>query len=263
MSSAAFFDLDKTIIAKSSTLAFRRHMYRAGLLNRRMLLRMAIAQSFYVLFGADHDQMERVREQLMALIKGWDAHQVREIVAETLEEVVAPLVYAEALFLIDEHHREGRRVVIISSSPAEVVEPLAAYLGVDDVVATRVGIDDEGRYSGELEFYAYGPGKAEAVQALAERHGFDLNESYAYSDSATDLPLMEAVGNPIAVNPDRELRKEAEANEWPIVEFKLPVDLRPRLGEIPKPVPIISGAALASGVAAAIAVAILRSRKRT
>ena len=258
---AAFFDLDKTIIAKSSTLAFRRHMYRAGLLNRRTLLRMAVAQFFYVLFGADHSQMERVRDALMALIKGWDAHQVKQIVAETLEDVVAPLVFAEALFLIDEHHREGRQVVVVSSSPVEIAEPLAKYLGIDDVIATRVAVDEEGRYSGELEFYAYGPGKAEALDIMAAG-GTDLAASYAYSDSHTDLPLLEKVGNPVAVNPDRELRKVAEENDWPIMEFKLPVDMRTRLSEIPKPVPIISGAAVASAIAAFVAVAVVRARRK-
>ena len=261
MPAAAFFDLDKTIIAKSSTLAFRHHMYKAGLLNRRMLLRMAVAQFFYVLFGADHSQMERVREALMALIKGWDSHQLEEIVSETLEDVVRPLVYAEALFLIDEHHREGRRVVIVSSSPVEIVQPLARYLGLDEVIATRAATDEDGRYTGELEFYSYGPTKAEALQAMADQ-GLDLAASYAYSDSATDLPMLEAVGHPVAVNPDRELRKFAEEHEWPIMEFKLPVDLRTRLAEIPKPPPVISGAAVASAIAAGVAIAILKSRRR-
>jgi len=258
---AAFFDLDKTIIAKSSTLAFRRHMYKAGLLNRRTLLRMAVAQFFYVLFGADHSQMERVREALMALIKGWDSRQLEEIVAETLESVVAPLVYAEALFLIDEHHREGRKVVIVSSSPVEIVKPLAGYLGVDDVIATRAAVDDQGLYTGELEYYAYGPTKAEALHQL-EEEGIDLSESYAYSDSQTDLPLLEAVGHPVVVNPDRELRKIADEREWPVREFTLAVDLRTRLAEMPKPDPIISSAALATGIAAVLAVVLLRARRK-
>jgi HAD superfamily hydrolase (TIGR01490 family) len=257
----AFFDLDKTIIAKSSTLAFRRHMYKAGLLNRRTLLVMAVAQFFYVLFGADHSQMERVRESLMALIKGWDSHQLAEIVDETLEDVVAPLVYAEALFLIDEHHREGRRVIIVSSSPEEIVRPLARYLGVDDVIATRAAIDEDGLYTGELEYYAYGPTKADAVHEL-EAEGLDLAASYAYSDSHTDLPLLEAVGHPVAVNPDRELRKAADENGWPIREFHLAVDLRTRLAEMPKPDPIISGAAFVAGAAAAIAFVMLRAKRR-
>lgn len=259
---AAFFDLDKTIIAKSSTLAFRRHMYKAGLLNRRILLKMAVAQFFYELFGATHSQMERVRETLMALIKGWDSYQLKEIVAETLESVVAPLVYAEALFLIDEHHREGRRVIIVSSSPMEIVEPLARYLGVDDVIATRAAVDEHGLYTGDLEFYAYGPTKAEALHAL-EAEGLDLSASYAYSDSHTDLPLLEAVGNPVAVNPDRELRKVAEERDWPIREFNLAVDLRTRLADIPKPAPVVSGAAVATGIAAILAVVLLRARRKT
>ena len=261
---AAFFDLDKTIIAKSSTLAFRRHMYKAGLLNRRTLLRMAVAQFFYVLFGADHSQMERVREQMMALIKGWDSHQLEEIVAETLEDVVAPLVYAEALFLIDEHHREGRRVIIVSSSPVEIVQPLARYLGienVDNVIATRAAVDSEGLYTGELQYYAYGPTKADALHEL-EATGLDLSASYAYSDSHTDLPLLEAVGHPVAVNPDRELRRAAEENEWPIREFHLAVDLRTRLAEMPRPAPVVSGAAVATGIAAAIAFVLLKARKK-
>ena len=258
---AAFFDLDKTIIAKSSTLAFRRHMYKAGMLNRRTLLGMAVAQFFYVLFGADHSQMERVRESLMVLIKGWDSHQLEEIVDETLQDVVAPLVYAEALFLIDEHHREGRRVYIVSSSPVEIVQPLARYLGIDHVIATRAAVDEEGLYTGELEYYAYGPTKADALHEL-EAEGIDLAASYAYSDSQTDLPLLEAVGHPVAVNPDRELRKAAEENDWPIREFHLAVDLRTRLAEMPKPDPVISGAAFAAGVAAVIAAVVLKGKRK-
>jgi HAD superfamily hydrolase (TIGR01490 family) len=257
----AFFDLDKTIIAKSSTLAFRRHMYKAGMLNRRTLLRMAVAQFFYVMFGADHSQMERVREALVALIKGWDSHQLEEIIHETLEDVVAPLVYAEALFLIDEHHREGRRVIIVSSSPIEIVQPLAKYLGVADVIATRAAVDEDGLYTGELAYYAYGPTKADAVHEL-EAQGLDLSESYAYSDSYTDLPLLEAVGHPVAVNPDRDLRKAAEENGWPIREFRLAVDLRTRLAEMPKPDPVISGAAFAAGAAAVAVFVLLRGKRR-
>jgi phosphoserine phosphatase len=174
---------------------------------------------------------------------------------------VAPLVYAEALFLIDEHHREGRKVLIVSSSPVEIVQPLAGYLGVDDVIATRAAVDEEGLYTGELEYYAYGPTKAEALHRL-EAEGLDLTASYAYSDSHTDLPLLEAVGNPVAVNPDRELRKIAEEREWPIREFRLAVDLRTRLAEMPKPDPVISGAALATSIAAVLAVILLRSRRK-
>src|SRR5687768_358209 len=120
---AAFFDLDKTIIAKSSTLAFSGPLFRAGLLNRTSLLKAGIAQAYYQMFGADHDQLERVRQELADLTKGWDKIEIERLVAETVDEVVAPLVYAEALVIIDQHQRAGRRVVVISSSPVEIVKP--------------------------------------------------------------------------------------------------------------------------------------------
>jgi len=210
MAEAAFFDLDKTIIAKSSTLAFTGKLHKAGLLGRKTLMRAALSQTFYVLFGADHDQLEKTREMLMTLTKGWDKAEIEALVEETLDEVVAPLVFAEALFLIDEHMREGRRVFIVSASPEEVVRPLAHYIGVQDVIATRARVDDKGRYTGEVELYAYAEAKAEAIRAVAEEQDIDLAGSYAYSDSATDLPMMHTVGHPVAVNPDKELRDACE-----------------------------------------------------
>jgi len=259
---AAFFDLDKTVIAKSSTLAFSRPFYRAGLLNKRTLLKAGVAQAVYMMVGADHDQLEKVRGQLMHLTRGWDAGQIRQLVRETVDEVVAPLVFAEALAIIDEHRREGRRVVIISASPDEVVKPLARYLGADHVIATRSQVDEQGRYTGEIDFYAYGPGKAQAIADLAAEWNLDLSLCYAYSDSITDLPMMEAVGHPVAVNPDKELREAAEERGWPIMQFERPVTLRTRLATLPKPVPIISGAALATATAGAITLWVLRMRRR-
>src|SRR3954453_12344649 len=120
---AAFFDLDKTIIAKSSTLAFSRSFYQGGLINRRAVLRSGYAQFVYLAGGADHDQMERMRAYLSAMCTGWDVQQVRDIVAETLHDLIDPMVYDEAAELIEEHHEAGRDVVIVSSSGAEGVEP--------------------------------------------------------------------------------------------------------------------------------------------
>lgn len=262
MSAAAFFDLDKTIIARSSTLAFASRLNRAGLLSKRALLKAAIAQSYYRMFGADHDQLERIREELGDMTRGWDRDQIRELISETVEEVVSPLVYAEALFLIDDHQRQGRPVVIISSSPVEVVEPLGRYLGADEVIGTVSEVDDDGRYTGALEFYAYGEGKAEAIRRMASERGFDLADCYAYSDSATDLPMLELVGHPVAINPDKELKEIATERKWPILDFERAVTLRTRLETIPAPVPVISGAALVAGVAAGLAVWALRNRRR-
>jgi HAD superfamily hydrolase (TIGR01490 family) len=260
---AAFFDLDKTIIAKSSTLAFGRSFYNGGLINRRAVLRTAYAQFVYLAGGADHDQMERMRQFLSSMATGWDVEQVKEIVAETLHELIDPLIYSEAAALIAEHKAAGRDVVIVSTSGSEVVEPIAEMLGADLAVGTRMAVDDEGRYSGEIEFYAYAENKAKAVLELAAERGYDLSRSFAYSDSATDIPMLEAVGHAYAVNPDRTLRKEALTREWPVLVFDKPVALRSRVGELAAK-PAVSGTAL--GLALAVAGTIwwlgTRSRRR-
>lgn len=231
---AAFFDLDKTIIAKSSALAFSRPFYQGGLINRRAVLKSAYAQFVFLVGGADHDQMEKMRQYLSALTRGWNVQQVREIVAETLHELIDPIIYEEAASLIEQHHAAGRDVVIVSSSGSEVVEPIGRLLGADHAIATRLKVED-GCYTGEIEYYAYAENKAAAIRELAAEQGYDLPESYAYSDSSTDLPLLEAVGHPSAVNPDRALRKEATAREWPVLVFNRPVELRSRLPEFSAP----------------------------
>ncbi|HEX9978881.1 MAG TPA: HAD-IB family hydrolase [Acidimicrobiia bacterium] len=258
MQQAAFFDLDKTVIARSSALAFTGHLYKAGMLGRPALLKAAISQLMYVLFGADESQLDKTRDALLALTKGWDQAEVERIVSEALEDVVAPLVYAEALFLVDEHMREGRRVFIVSASPEEVVRPLARYIGVTEVIATKAKVDADGRYTGEVELYAYGKQKADAVKALATAEGISLPDSYAYSDSMTDLPLLETVGHPHAVNPERELKALAEQRGWPVLEFRRQVSLAKRLT---RPVPLISGATVAMVIGAAIAWAMVRKRR--
>jgi HAD superfamily hydrolase (TIGR01490 family) len=255
MTGAAFFDLDKTVIAKSSTLAFTGKLHKAGMLGRRALLRAAIGQAVYVLFGADEDQLQKARDALLTLTKGWGQDEVEQIVTETLDEVVAPLVYAEALFLIDEHLRDGRRVYIVSASPEEVVRPLAHYIGVEDVIATRPKVDEQGHYTGEVDFYAFGPAKADEVRRIAEAEGIDLAASFAYSDSVTDVPLLEAVGQPHAVNPDRELRDIAKERGWPILDFRRQVALR---SPLTRPVPLISAGAMATALGAAVAWYLMR-----
>ncbi|ARP70890.1 inhibition of morphological differentiation protein [Streptomyces pluripotens] len=250
---AAFFDLDKTVIAKSSTLTFSKSFYQGGLINRRAALRTAYAQFVFLAGGLDHDQMERVREYLSALCRGWNVQQVREIVAETLHDLIDPIIYDEAASLVEEHHMAGRDVVIVSTSGAEVVEPIGELLGADRVVATRMVVGEDGCFTGEIEYYAYGPTKAEAVRELALSEGYDLDRCYAYSDSATDLPMLQAVGHPHAVNPDRALRREANARGWPVLEFRRPVPLKKRLPTLSVPPRPALVAAAAIGAAAATA----------
>jgi HAD superfamily hydrolase (TIGR01490 family) len=243
---AAFFDLDKTVIAKSSTLAFGRPFFQGGLINRRAVLKAAYAQFVFSLSGVDAQQMERLRAQLTEMCTGWDVATVHEIVRETLHEIVEPLIYAEAADLIEEHRLAGREIVIVSSSGADVVEPIGELLGADRVVATRM-VSVDGRYTGEIDFYAYGENKAAAVREMAVAGGYDLADCYAYSDSITDLPMLEAVGNPTVVNPDRALRKIAVERGWPLREFTRPVPLRARFA-VPA-TPVVTGAAVGVGAA--------------
>ncbi|GGI07686.1 HAD family hydrolase [Egicoccus halophilus] len=234
-SEAAFFDLDKTIIAGSSTLVMGRTLLRDGLISSTTVLKTFYAQAVYQLVGADHDKMEQMRHAAIELTRGWEAARVRRLVRETMETVIAPLAYAEALDLITRHQRAGRDVWIVSSSGEEIVEPFANYLEVRDVIATRSGIDDTGCYDGTLEFYAYAGAKATAIRQVAEVRGYDLDRCFAYSDSITDLPMLTVVGNPVAVNPDRELRAAATAMSWAVRDFHAPVRLRDRLPEVAKP----------------------------
>jgi HAD superfamily hydrolase (TIGR01490 family) len=246
---AAFFDLDKTVIAKASVVAFGAPFYKEGLISRRMILRGLWGQLVYLHLGADEQKIARMRASVLALTKGWEQARVSKIVEEALEAVVDPIIYAEALDLIASHRAAGRLVVIVSASPAEIVVPLAGYLDADEAIASRALVGEDGCYSGEMAFDAFGPSKVEAMQELAERRGIDLDASYAYSDSATDLPMLEAVGHPVAVNADRELARVAIERGWERMTFTRRVELRPR-GRRAVPLAAAGAAALAGGGAA-------------
>jgi HAD superfamily hydrolase (TIGR01490 family) len=256
---AAFFDLDKTIIATSSATAFSRPFFAGGLITRRDVLRTAYAQFLFLLGGADADQTERLRAHLSSLVAGWDVAQVSSIVSETLHLHIEPTVYAEAVALIAEHHAAGEDVVIVSASGAEVVEPIAALLGADEVIATRMEIAD-GRYTGGIAFYAYGENKAAAIRELAAERGYDLSASTAYSDSSTDVPMLESVGRAFVVNPDRTLRRIAAERGWEALRFVRPVALRPSFPQPRRSLPVLSVVLVA---AAAAFVLVRRARRRT
>jgi HAD superfamily hydrolase (TIGR01490 family) len=215
---AAFFDLDKTIISRSSTLAFVPSFYRYGLISRVQAVRGAVAQLVFRMGGADHQQMERIKAEVTRVCRGWSAERVTEIVTAHLTDTIAPIVYAEARLLLDSHREAGRDVFIVSTAGQEMVGPIGVLLGASGIIATRMRLAD-GCYSGEVEFYAYGEAKATRMRELATERGYNLAECFAYSDSATDLPMLETVGHPHAVNPDRELRRVARERGWPVLTF--------------------------------------------
>jgi HAD superfamily hydrolase (TIGR01490 family) len=216
---AAFFDLDKTVISRSSMMAFAGAFRREGLVTRRALARGAWTQLIYVRWGAGPKRLARIQASVLLLTTGWEQVAVRRIVAEGLTRSIDPIVYDEARRLIDEHRRAGRRVYLVSAAPEDIVEPIGRYLGVDEAIASRAEIDEHGCYSGTIERYAYGPAKAALIRELAERADIDLEASWAYTDSVTDVPMLEAVGHPVAVNADRSLERISRMRGWDVVRF--------------------------------------------
>ena len=247
---AAFFDLDKTVIARPSMVAFGGPLRRDGLVSRRLLLRALWAQVIYLSLGADERRLARVRDAAPRVSTGWEQRRISALVRETLVEVVDPIVYDEALDLMRMHQAAGRKVFIVSASPEEIVAPLAQYLGADEAIATRAVLDDEGRYTGDVELYCYGPEKARILDEVAARDGIDLERSYAYSDSGTDIPMLRAVGHAVAVNPDRDLARAARVEGWEVVRFTHRVPLRERVS-MPSATSIGVGSAAGAGVAGA------------
>ena len=216
---AAFFDLDKTVIAKASMVALGPEFHARGLLRRRTLLRGVFLQILFLRFGASEERLAKIRRSVLKITKGWDHDEVRTLVAETLNEIMEPLIFSEALVLIRHHQEAGAEVWLVSTSPAEIVEPFAEILGITGAISSKACIDENGKFTGEMEFYAVGENKAVAMQEVADERGLDLSDSFAYSDSETDIPMLLAVGHPFAVNPDRTLTKVAHEREWPILSF--------------------------------------------
>ena len=231
---AAFFDLDKTIIAKSSTLAYGPSFYQNGLITRSDAIRSVAAQLLFTRHGASHQRMERIKNQVTQVCRGWPVDRVSEIVTRHLDELILPYIYDEARVLLNQHRHAGQDVIIVSTSGQEMVGPIGAVLGAALVIATRMEIAD-GRYTGQIEFYAYGEAKAQRVRELAAERGYRLADCFAYSDSVTDVPMLEAVGRPHAVNPDRALRRLAVRRGWPVLAFsalpaaRLATGIRPSL----------------------------------
>lgn len=245
---AAFFDLDKTIIATSSAFAFGKEFFNNGLISRQEALEISLAKANFMLRGQSSEKMDSTRDTLAEMVAGWPVDEIQRITTETMRTVVTPAIYAEARELIRQHHEAGRQVIIVSASASILVEPIADELGVDAVVATELGIAD-GLLTGEVTRYLKGEAKAEAMRRCASERGFDLAASYAYSDSATDIPMLELVGHPVAVNPDRALRKHAMQRGWEVRSFRNPEPLFPR----PNAREVGIGAGIVAGLGALIA----------
>ena len=215
---AAFFDLDRTLISRSSSLALARPFRTRGLIRRRDLAKATVAQLVFARFGAGHSRVGQTADSAMSILRGLPVTTMREIAAEAWEPVLKPLVYREALERADEHHERGEPVYIASAALQEVVEVISSKLGFEGAIASRAEVRD-GAYTGRLERRLYGDAKADALRELAGEQEIDLSGSTAYSDSYTDVPFLAAVGHPVAVNPDRALRRVAAERGWPVQRF--------------------------------------------
>jgi HAD superfamily hydrolase (TIGR01490 family) len=245
MPGAAFFDLDRTLLRRSSALALAGSFRERGLIGRGHLARAAFWQLLFVARGASAEAVRRAAEDGKAVLRGLPVEELQALVAEAMEPVLKPLVYAEPLALARRHRERGEPVYIVSAALQEIVDALAAELGFDGGVGSTCEVED-GVYTGRVLRGCHGVDKAAALRELAARHGVDLAASTAYSDSHGDLPFLEAVGHPVAVNPDRELRRVAAARAWPVLEFgELLYPATPR--RVPAAVygiPVVVGAAV-------------------
>jgi HAD superfamily hydrolase (TIGR01490 family) len=219
LSAAAFFDLDRTLISRSSSLALAGTFRSRGLIGRRQVANAALAQLVFARFGAGQARVGHTADRAMSVLRGLPVQVVQEIAAEAWEPVLKPLVYREALDRAAEHADNGEPVFIASAALQEVVQEVSDRLGFDGAIASRAEVRD-GVFTGKLERRLYGEVKAAALVELAQERGFDLGRSTAYSDSHSDVPFLEAVGRPLTVNPDRELRRLAERRGWPVLHWR-------------------------------------------
>jgi HAD superfamily hydrolase (TIGR01490 family) len=215
LSAAAFFDLDRTLLRRSSALALAPAFRRRGLISRRVMVKAAAWQVLFMLRGASHEAVRSAAEEGLLVLEGWTPEQMRDLVAESLESVLRPLVYAESLDLVRRHRDRGEPVYIVSATLQEIVQAIADDLGFDGALGTVCEVVD-GKYTGKAIRALHAENKAACIREL----DYDLAASTAYSDSHTDLPFLEAVGYPVAVNPDRALRRIADERSWPILEFR-------------------------------------------
>ena len=215
---AAFFDLDRTLMGGTSAFYFARAAYREGMLPLPRLVADAASALMFRLLGASDEKSADLRDRILASVAGTPQQDLLQFVPSVVEKLIEK-VRPEAQALVDMHMEAGRDVWIISASPVEVVAELAAALDMTGGLGTESELVD-GVYTGKLAApFCYGEGKAERIHKLAVERGYDLHKCYAYSDSVSDLPMMQVVGHPVAVNPDRALTSVAHRRGWPVVEF--------------------------------------------
>jgi HAD superfamily hydrolase (TIGR01490 family) len=219
LSAAAFFDLDRTLMAGSSAYHFGRAVYKAGGLSRAQLARDALEQIRFRLQGSTDAAVNALMDRVMAAIKDTPVSELAHMRPDAIAGIL-PRIYPQMLEVVREHQDAGRACYIVSAASNEIVQVLAVVVAMDGAIGTVSEIRD-GVYTGKLGGpFVYGEGKARAMREFAAERGIDLSGSWAYSDSASDLPMLEAVGHPVAVNPDAELAGVARREGWEVLRFE-------------------------------------------
>ncbi len=216
---AAFFDLDRTLIAGSSAFQFGRAAYKAGLVTRRQLAEDAWENIRFRLSGSTDAGTDAIRARVGKTLEGLRVRQLQRLAPDVLAGVL-PRLYPQMLEIAYEHQDAGRPIFICTAASQEMAELMAIVLTFDGAVGSVAEVVD-GHYTGRAGGpFTYREGKAEAIRDLAAREGIDLAASWAYSDSESDLPMLRLVGNPVAVNPDTELGRIARAEGWEVLRFE-------------------------------------------
>jgi HAD superfamily hydrolase (TIGR01490 family) len=251
---AAFFDLDRTLMEGSSAFQFGRAAYKAGLLARRQLISDGWANLRFRLRGSTDERTHALRDRISASLTGTRVRDMQRLGPDVLARIL-PRIYPRMLALAYEHQDAGRRVYIFTAASQELAEVLAHVLTFDGGIGSQFSTVEDGVFTGQpTGLFIYGADKARAIKRLADEEGIDLSRSYAYSDSASDLPMLRAVGHPVAVNPDKELLAEAREHGWEVLRFE-------RLGRRLKTSAGLLGAAIAGGIGSAALAT--RRRRRT
>jgi HAD superfamily hydrolase (TIGR01490 family) len=251
---AAFFDLDRTLMAGSSAYHFGRAMYKAGQMSRRQIARDAIDQIRFRLRGASDAAVNVLLERVLAGIKGQRVADLRRMTPDVLAGIL-PRVYPQMLAVVREHQDAGRPCYIATAASQPAAEILATALVMDGAMGTCWEIED-GVYTGRLDGpFAYGEGKAQRLRQFAAERDIDLQQSWAYTDAASDLPMLEAVGHPVAVNPDAELAEVAKREGWEVLRFE-------KLGERLRVIAAVAAAAAVGGSGSWLAAHRRGSRRR-
>jgi HAD superfamily hydrolase (TIGR01490 family) len=217
---AAFFDVDNTILRGSSSFLFGKSAFERKFFSRKDFWRFAWHQFVFIWKGENNTKLSALKDRALSLVEGQRVSDLQELVDEVYEKHIKLKLWPETVRLAKDHIKQGREVWLVTAAPQELGDVIAHELGLTGAIGTKVERKN-GILTGKLVGKPiHGAEKRKALKSLAKDRNLSLKRSYAYSDSQNDLPMLTAVGHPVAVNPDKILTRYAKAADWPIYDFK-------------------------------------------